>query len=441
MLVVKKPFFALPLPIRSTFNWNAIESILYQSMLTAHLWALSAALPVTTFGLLGTFFAAIYGITTLCALGFEGTLAHFFKSLQSRKAMAHFFCLHMSISGIALLSSGAMLLSGYRFFAGKLPSLTVIDMVLILTIVGIELIRRMCRATLQLALKQRPMAYLEVTVLASYSAATWTYIKCTSSPSIAALLSLLGMTMGLSCIPYILQVYTWISSLPIDHSLTPALSVNSVGKRILISMHQALLTATSSNLLIPLYACSAGPAQAAQLKLISQTVHSIILIIHHSFGLTGLAHLARSTSPAAHITITDSLNNMLYPLIAFLCGGALGAGIYYPLAAALCFLLILQPLTLLYYQFAIIRGAFYLLLSADIAAITLLSLVVWHRHHLSFLSSVIVLSLIQLSLTSLLSIITRRLWNLPTPSRSCLLYLLLGFIVSTASIHLFTNIQ
>jgi len=45
MYLAKNPYFSLPSPLSTTFNWNAIESLLYQITLTVHLWGLSIALP------------------------------------------------------------------------------------------------------------------------------------------------------------------------------------------------------------------------------------------------------------------------------------------------------------------------------------------------------------------------------------------------------------
>jgi len=399
------------------------------------------ALDQSFFGLLGTFFAAIYGTTTVCALGFEGTLAHFFKRIQTGKAFRTFLIAHSGISLAIFVSISCAMVAGLPFLTGRLKPLTLLDLGLVIGIIAVELMRRLCRSLLQLGLKQRPMAYLEVCTLLSYVFTTWLYLLMVPQPTLASMLLILFSCLALSCLPYIHHAYSWVITLEEGPPLGSKLLLESCAKRLLISMHQVLLTATSSNLLIPLYALSAGTAQAATLKLITQTAHSIMLIIHHTFGLTGMAHLARSNSPEAPIRIAEALNRALYPLILFLIGFVIAGFFVHPLGAALCLLLIMQPLTMLYYQFSIIRGAFYLLLALDSAAIATLSIVGWYHHHFSFLTTVILLSCIQLSITAILVFIGRKRWQLPLPSPHSLLCIFYGFALGSLTALIFTNLK
>ncbi len=275
---------------RSGTSWGAIESILFHATLTIHNIALFRILPLELYGTVGALFSVCYLMVTIATMGLDSTLGATLGSTHTKERVNNVLKQQLLYT-ITLLSICALIAIGlYQSFIIRHIYLT-----LVLTgIIFAETVKKSAKALLTVACAFRVTALADLGLITSYITMVWGTYACGIPLTITHLFVPLLLSACGSALYSCIRVYQWYKQLPATINATP---ISSAGRARFHSFFtQFAHLAYSGNILVPLVASTMGLAHAGILKLISSCIHSAIIVIERTFGITSTVLFAHTTN-------------------------------------------------------------------------------------------------------------------------------------------------
>lgn len=279
--------------IRTSITWNAIESIIYQIILSAHQCLLYLWGGQHHYGLISTLFAFIYLTSTLIVGGFELAITPIFNEVSiNRTLFKRVIVLNfLKQLGWATVIGSIILLTLATI---KLPLLSPIIIALAAGTALCEGIRKVFRVLLHLLFKSHLVAWVEVTLLIGYCISVWLGYYFLRSFPLVLIITPLFCTSLISIFIYSLMIYK-------EYQFIPSGSTNSIGTIQTKLTHNRFIHAVntighalcSGNFLVPLFSVLQGLEIAGLFKLVNYWCQTTAPIIQKIFGISAQASFAK----------------------------------------------------------------------------------------------------------------------------------------------------
>lgn len=304
-----------------SIQWNAIEAIPYQIILSLHNAALFKVLGPTVYGLIGTLFSAVFFLVGITNLGFDAALPTFFLDAQENKSsFRKIIGAHVLPTWISWCLAIPLL-----FYILQLEIMTPLLLFLIALLIFVEGLKKIIRALLHGAFYNKQTAIIELFQIVMYVIYIWASYALCLKPDTTY------MCIGLICISTMCTVmlgyYLYIFYLTLPDSYTVRENELTLSRIIRQRIYTAVICINrqvfSGNALILLFACTFGLTFAGTLKVISSIIYSVTLCIQKIFGSTTDALFAHvkygklQDKQQVFFLVTKHIHEALYTILLF----------------------------------------------------------------------------------------------------------------------------
>ncbi len=310
-------------------KWNAFEAFVYQTLLTLHQILLFQVLNRSCFGLLGTIFSLLYLIILILNLGFDKSLAPFYRAFMQNKIQFRKIFLTQFILQISILSMTSFFfiffysnLSQLFSASFKCPVITFKTWIIISLLIILEGIKKSLKMIAQLSFLNKESALIELTSLIIYLIIIWSsYFYNSYTIDFSLIFSALLIQSLLSNLLFSFLILKIYKKLPIKNEIYEPLSNRIAKNRLFDFINEITRLLFSGNFLIPFLAFFFGLAQISILKLINIIAIYISVILERTFGLTSgalLSHvkdLSKEMKQRALNIATRKLYTILYGIM------------------------------------------------------------------------------------------------------------------------------
>lgn len=307
-------------------RWNAIEAVLYQVILFGHQLILFKSIPLSLYGLAGTFFSLIYMSIVIVNFGFDLTLTTFFTWYIQNKGTKKTLLQHLALQSFVLMS-----LIPLWYYLGSFLLFSSIPK-FVYGVAGIiamlEGVKRNIKTTLQLLFLSKYVAILEIATVCLYVTWVWLIFFATGTLTIMNILLPMAVTSFTDACVLWMIVY-WHSTTSATSGASGEIQKPSTGRlarnRFYNWLSQLSSLLFSSNFLTPFFSLIFGLSHAGLFKLMSSITYFITTITHKLLGTTSatlLTHVKQmplEEKQSLFALITKQCNGILYGIIVFAC--------------------------------------------------------------------------------------------------------------------------
>lgn len=316
-------------------KWNSIEASLYYTTLGLHQWILFSVASRETYGLIGASFASMYLLISVTNLGFDISMAPFFKLCTRSKHSFKWLLLAQFIPQTAMILIVATLVVTIKPKLFLDTDLTIalghtwpILLFWVVVTTVFEATKRSLRVLLQLAFWNKVTSIIEIIDVLGYVTIFWTlYMWYGHRITLWLAFVPMAITSMLAVITLTYFAYKFFQTLPTKK--TGPIPKNSV-LRVIKSRFCNYINSTasqvfSSNFLIPYFATQFSLERVGVFHITSITLTFISVVIQKVFGFTGgafLSNIKDMTTQAkvkAFSSITTWLYNALYAFVIIFC--------------------------------------------------------------------------------------------------------------------------
>lgn len=304
-----------------SIQWNAIEAIPYQIILSLHNTALFKVAGPTVYGLIGTLFSAVFFLVAITSLGFDTALPTFFLDAQASKSS---FKKIIGAHLLPTLISWCLAITLLPYIL-QLETMNPLLLFFVALLILVEGFKKIIRALLHGAFYNKQTAIIELFQIVMYVIYTWSAYAMGLKPDP------IYMCIGLVCISTLctamLSYYLYIFYLTLPDGNAVRANELTLSKIIRQRMYTALISINrqmfSGNALILLFAYTFGLAFAGTLKVVSGIIYSITLCIQKIFGSTSDALFAHvkygklQDKQQVFFLVTKHIHEALYTILLF----------------------------------------------------------------------------------------------------------------------------
>jgi len=278
-------------------SWGALESISIQLLLTLHTILLFTVVPTSLYGEIGIIFSLMYLVILCATAGLDSSLgATDWYTKSSRQSTLRIFGIHATYTAVLIVIGLITLFCLYTSFVQS-------NKVLCATITGIivcEVAKKTAKVYFSLLGNFKKSAFLDVLLTVSYIITIWSIYGITGTLSPITLCVPLFFSAAISAL------YGWhillchYKNLPSPSTTAVTAAARRTPWYAILSIRTyALLTQSthlvfSGNVLVPLVAAHIGLQQAGIIKLISNCIHTALVIIEKMFGITSTVLFAQT---------------------------------------------------------------------------------------------------------------------------------------------------
>lgn len=292
----------------TAISWNIINVFLYKIILQAHQACLFLAISQELFGLSGTLFSSIYFLISITNVGFDYfIITHhqmYTHSKESFKKLLPLFLVRMGCSTLALGLLYTLNKFTYIQPIHFLTNQTSVTMLAILIIIFMsESIKKSLDILAQMSFLQKSITLFDISTLLLYLLFVWGSYFATGFISLYTIFVPMCMISIIECLLLFLRLRTYYKTLPVD----TAQSSSSLPSKKTILQQQAMnyinqITKAlfSPNFFIIVLAYNLGMTKAGYIKLFTDIIILLYMLLNRSFGLPSAAlfsSLAQHANP------------------------------------------------------------------------------------------------------------------------------------------------
>jgi len=424
----EKHFHIVTNKFNNGFKWSLVGSILYEASHIIHAMFLLYLLGPSYYGLIGSMFSIIYLIISVVDLGFEVSFAPFLPLISQNKAsfkrvIPVYLCFQ-----IALLAIGSSIFFIYYqslLYHERQPLPFLFFFILIL----LEGVRIFCRRFLHNIFLSKTTVLVEQAFAFTYYATIWGLFFAGVQLSLPLLFIPYFLNSFFVVLIFLLMLTSFYKKLPTNDLSLP----DNFWKRLiktryynaLINIENFLI---SGNFFVPFFAITFGLYQAGLFKIASITAHAIKAIVksvvHFPGGafLISLKNQSQAIKTKAFYTLAEKLNQIILFIALFLLINHRAIIRLHPVSplfqSAWLYAFIFIGITLLH-QFFIVYEEFYIieelankLFFIKSIELILFGFVIMANKHLTPVTILINVGLIQLFCFSLLALHAYTQWKI-----------------------------
>jgi len=314
--------FSLYNRINNIIWWHTFESILYHGILLIHQSILFTMVPHNMYGLIGSLFSAIYLSVTIINAGFDATLSSLFTTYTKNKQLFWKF-----IGIQALINYGisiSVIIIMYIFWYTTISSLKT-PIVIIVSIVVLESIKKIAKILLQLTFQFRVTVFGELSTVIGYVSSVWIGYACGYPINLYLIFIPLLIVVLSETMVFLYYTHRWYKTLPSNPHQTITLHdyKRIITNRTYTFLHQIHHIFFSGNFLVLLSARLFGLDYAGIIKFSSSIALNITIILKRIFGTSSNILLANiknkdiATKQKFFSLITNKMYHVLVALSLF----------------------------------------------------------------------------------------------------------------------------
>ena len=314
--------FSLYSRVNNIIWWHTFESILYHGILLIHQSILFTMIPHNMYGLIGSLFSAIYLLVAIINAGLDDTLSSLFTPYAKSKQLFWKF-----IGIQALINYGisiSIIIIMYIFWHTTISSLN-IPIIIIVSIVVLESIKKIAKTLLQLSFQFGVTVFGELSTVISYVGSVWIGYACGYPINLYLIFIPLLIVLFCETIVFLYYTYRWYQTLSSNPHQTIMIDdyKRIIKNRTYTFLHQIHHIFFSGNFLVLLSARLFGLDYAGIIKFSSGIALNITIILKKIFGTSSNILLANvknkdiTTQKNCFSLITNKMYQVLFALSLF----------------------------------------------------------------------------------------------------------------------------
>ena len=321
--------------------WNTINVFLYKILLQTHQAFLFYTISKELFGVSGTIFSSVYLLISLTNFGFDYSLFSFYKQYSSSQNQCKFLIKQYVIRFIVTLfiilccwmaSSSLSHIKQIHFFISNVPYAL---MPCIASIFITESLKKSLETLAQLSFLNKSITILEISTIIAYLTIVWSSYFLFGVINLYSIFIPMMFTSFFELLLLLKRLYRFYKSLPIENIpindgqtasndqnnaiTTPSIIINQA----INYLNQFTKALFSPNFLILFLAYHLGMSRAGYIKLFTDIVILLYMLLNRSVGVPSgalLSRLPQSTLldqqaiKTAFLKITNAYIQLLYVL-------------------------------------------------------------------------------------------------------------------------------
>jgi len=314
--------FSLYNRINSIIWWHTFESILYHGILLIHQSILFTMVPHNMYGLIGSLFSAIYLLVTIINAGLDDTLSSLFTSYTKNKQLFWKFIEIQALINCCI--SILIIIIMYAFWYTTISSLS-IPIVVIVSLVILESIKKIAKMLLQLTFQLGVTVFGELSTVICYVGSVWVGYACGYPINLHLIFIPLLIVVFCETIVFLYYTYCWYQTLSSNPCQTIMIDdyKRIIKNRTYTFLNQVHHIFFSGNFLVLLSARLFGLDYAGIVKFSSNIALNITMIIKKIFGTSSNILLANiknkdlTSQRNCFSFITNKMYHVLFALSLF----------------------------------------------------------------------------------------------------------------------------
>lgn len=300
-------------------TYNIVNIFLYKIILQFHQSALLLATSAMMFGLIGTLFSSIYFLISITNIGFDYFIISYHdrytESQQNLKKLIPIF-----IARIVTIAFVIVALWTINNYYKLCPVTNILDhttpqlLAIIVIIFIAESIKKSLDALAQMSFLQKSISIFDISTLLIYVAFVWISYFIHKEISLYIVFIPMALISILECYLLARAVISFYDKLPISSS-TSTPNANEIIKHQAVNyINQITKALFSPNFFIIILACNLGLSKAGHIKIFTDVVVLLYMLLNRSFGLPTAALFSSITRQAK---IDPDQKNILYSIDVF----------------------------------------------------------------------------------------------------------------------------
>ena len=272
-------------------SYNVFNIFLYKIILQLHQVALFSVISSTLFGLAGTLFSSIYFLISVTNIGFDYfiiTHHHVYTASQNNfKKLIPLFIARLSCIVFVLIL--LWYINQYVFLCPVTNILTHTTPLLLGIIVFIfisESIKKSLDVLAQMSFLQKSISIFDISTLLLYVAFVWSYYFVAHTITLYTIFIPMAIISCIECYLLAQAIKKFYNHLPAqDLTVTTPLPREIFADQVINYINQIAKALFSPNFFIIVLACYVGLAKVGQIKLFTDIIVLLYMLLNRSFGL------------------------------------------------------------------------------------------------------------------------------------------------------------
>jgi hypothetical protein len=306
-------------------TYNVANIFLYKIILQLHQTALFFIIPSTMFGLIGTLFSSIYFLISITNIGFDYfIIMHHssYTSCQKNFKKLFFIFIARLITVLCIIILLWFINNHYKLcpVSNILNHTNPLLLTIIVFIFISESIKKSLDALAQMSFLQRSITFFDISTIIMYAFFVWSSYFLFQSISLYTIFIPMAFISILECYLLTNAIRSFYNRLPAADSRHPTPQVKEIITHQIINyINQITKALFSPNFFILIFACYFGLSKAGYIKLFTDSIVLLYMLLNRSFGLPTAALFSSlskdsDTSSKVFIKITNWYIQFLYAL-------------------------------------------------------------------------------------------------------------------------------
>ncbi|MBI2345050.1 hypothetical protein HYV10_03195 [Candidatus Dependentiae bacterium] len=272
-------------------SYNVINIFLYKIILQTHQLLLFSIIPSQLFGLIGTLFSSIYFLISVTNIGFDYfiiTHHNIYTASQKnfKKLIPLFFarlvCMIMVIILLWYINRHILLCPVANIIEHTTPLLLAIIIFIFIS----ESIKKSLDVLAQMLFLQKTISIFDISTLIIYVSSVWSCYCLFGQISLLTIFIPMAIISFAECCLLAQTIYKFYTRIPVEDSKSIIPSFKEIiGNQIINYINQIAKALFSPNFFIIVLACYLGLAKVGQIKLFTDIIVLLYMVLNRSFGL------------------------------------------------------------------------------------------------------------------------------------------------------------
>jgi len=312
--------------------WNVFNVFLYKIILQTHTSCLFLVTSRELFGISGTLFSTIYFLISVTNIGFDYfIITHHNSYTQSRqhfKKLFYLFIVRILMLGLFLWIAyiGMHYGAHYKPIQFLLHSAPPLLLLIVTTIFVTENLKKSLDVVAQMAFLQKTITIFDISTLLLYLTLVWSAYFIQGSMTLYTIFIPMSIISIIECMLLTQRIYRYYQSMPLhapDQSYVVPSRTTVIMQQATNYVNQITKALFSPNFFIIVLAYHLGVSKAGYIKLFTDIIILLYMLLNRSFGLPSAALFASITQKNPNdpqlikntfLTITNWYIQFLYAL-------------------------------------------------------------------------------------------------------------------------------
>lgn len=272
-------------------SYNVFNIFLYKIILQTHQVALFSVLSSQLFGLAGTLFSSIYFLISVTNIGFDYfiiTHHNIYTASQNNFKkliplfIARLFCIVLALILLWYINHYILLSPVTNILTHTTPLLLSVIIFIFIS----ESIKKSLDVLAQMSFLQKSISIFDITTLLMYVAFVWSYYFMYNSITLYTIFMPMAVISLIECYLLARIIKNFYAHLPLeDKAVTTPLPREIFANQVINYINQIAKALFSPNFFIIVLACYLGLSKVGHIKLFTDIIVLLYMLLNRSFGL------------------------------------------------------------------------------------------------------------------------------------------------------------